>query len=685
MLTSLLLASMVTNAAGLAAHLVTTWNEDDEFTIHARLSQVLRCEMKNLFITFHDDTGYAFAVGKDSPATSALSPGDDLLISGRYPAGKTPYFNQISILRHGASPTPSEVRLSDLAAGKFDWQLVRVSGIVREVLPSETNVNWVFLVIVDDGALLYIAVPMNGVRLADFQSLLGRRVCATGCNNPFDGSIRAYRGRIFHCTGLSAIRPLDNATSDPFAVPSFDTLRLRRPAEIATCPRVRATGRVIAAWGDRHFLLRTPSGETLRILCEQADLPTPGKSIETSGFPLSDFFHLTLSHALWREIAPVAVIEEPHRTVTAADVLEEKSDEATPKRILDGCSVTLHALVRDLPDADIRRGVMLVQSGAFIVPIDVSAAHGALNGVRTGCTVAVTGTCLLETENWRPDHIFPQIKGFRIIVNDPNGIAILSHPPWWTTGRLMSVIGVLLAVLVGIFIWNAALRRTATRKGRELLHEQLGHIKANLKTEERTRLAVELHDTLAQNLTGVSMEIEAANGLRGNAPPEMLSHIDIAAKALKSCRDELRNCLWDLRSQALEEPDMSTAVLRTLQPHVSDSRVSVRFNVPRSKISDNTAHALLRVIRELVINAIRHGNATEIKVAGSLDAEALRCSVTDNGSGFNPETAPGVLQGHFGLQGVRERIEELGGTIDLESTPGKGVRATIAITIPQEA
>ena len=82
---------------------------------------------------------------------------------------------------------------------------------------------------------------------------------------------------------------------------------------------------------------------------------------------------------------------------------------------------------------------------------------------------------------------------------------------------------------------------------------------SELKTGERTRLAVELHDSLAQNLTGVAMEIEAAirSGGDGASP-----HLTIADKALKSCRTELRNALWDLRNQALEEPVMKDAIRR---------------------------------------------------------------------------------------------------------------------------
>jgi signal transduction histidine kinase len=107
--------------------------------------------------------------------------------------------------------------------------------------------------------------------------------------------------------------------------------------------------------------------------------------------------------------------------------------------------------------------------------------------------------------------------------------------------------------------------------------------------------------------------------------------------------------------------------------------VSVRFSVPRGKLSDKTVHALLRSIRELVVNALRHGGATDIKVAGALEGEHLICSVTDNGSGFDPASAPGVLQGHFGLQGIRERIDALGGEFTIESTPDKGTKARMKI------
>ena len=227
-----------------------------------------------------------------------------------------------------------------------------------------------------------------------------------------------------------------------------------------------------------------------------------------------------------------------------------------------------------------------------------------------------------------------------------------------------------------------SLRRIAERRSRDLLSEKIGRIGTELKVQERTRLAVELHDTLAQNLTGVSMEIETADQLSADRD-QMTKHLHAAARTLQSCRDELRNCLWDLRSRALEEPDMNEAIRKTLSPLITDASLSVRFNVPRSRISDNTAHALMRIIRELVTNAIRHGQAQNIRIAGSIDGDMLLFSVRDNGYGFDPDTRPGILQGHFGLRGIQERVNQFNGNMVVESKPGQGTHISISLNLPQ--
>ena len=226
------------------------------------------------------------------------------------------------------------------------------------------------------------------------------------------------------------------------------------------------------------------------------------------------------------------------------------------------------------------------------MPVDVSSVPDAIDGIGVGYGISVAGTCVMNSENWRPNNPFPQIKGFTLVVHTPDDIRIISRPPWWTPGRLLTVIGTLLAVLAAIFVWNVSLRRLVERRGRELAEETVSRATADLKVYERTHLAVELHDSIAQNLTGVALEINTANRTVGMDPVKAQRHLDIAAKSLKSCRDELRYCLWDLRNSTLESADMEEAIRQTLAPHIGETALSVRFSVPRIRISDRQTSEL---------------------------------------------------------------------------------------------
>ena len=126
---------------------------------------------------------------------------------------------------------------------------------------------------------------------------------------------------------------------------------------------------------------------------------------------------------------------------------------------------------------------------------------------------------------------------------------------------------------------------------------------------------------------------------------------------------------------------MNAAIRCTLEPHVGDTSLAVRFNVPRSLFSDDSAHALLRIIRELTLNAIRHGNARHVKIAGSVENGKLLFSVRDDGSGFDPNNCPGLRDGHFGLQGVRERIKKFNGEMSIESQAGSGTRIVLSFVL----
>ena len=228
--------------------------------------------------------------------------------------------------------------------------------------------------------------------------------------------------------------------------------------------------------------------------------------------------------------------------------------------------------------------------------------------------------------------------------------------------KFLALIAVLVAAVVVALLRNQTIRRLSEER-----------------VNERTRLAAELHDTIAQNLTGAAIQLETAEALASNGPAGLRRILASAVKIMHVSREELRDCIWDLRNQTLDEKRVEDALRRTLLPYLCGTRLRIRFPVNRADISDSSAHAAVSVTRELVSNAIHHGHPNLISIAGTLEGNTIKFSVTDDGDGFDVEHSPGPREGHFGLSGIRERVRKLGGTFLVKSKPGNGTKATIAL------
>ena len=404
--------------------------------------------------------------------------------------------------------------------------------------------------------------------------------------------------------------------------------------------------------------------------------------VQVVGLVETDFYRINLSGARARRLGTSSTPDDPPITVTPEDILQDKNGNPRIWTEYFGRTIRLEGVVRSLPAPGPDGGRFNLECGRFLVPVDVSAHLEAVANVPVGARVAVSGVCLLEAENWRPGAPFPRIRGMAVIVRKPPDIAVLALPPWWTPQRLLAALASLLAVIVGFGVWNRLLQRTVERRTRQLLKSEIAKVASDLRVDERTRLAVELHDSVTQMLTGVSMQLDASVRARTDDPASADTHLVAAQRTLKSCLTELRRCLWDLRNEALEEPDFQDAIRKTLVPSLDGATLQIRMDdFRRSRLSDATAHALLRIIRELAGNAVRHGKATKVKVAGAMENGTVRVSVRDNGSGFDPSACPGPDEGHFGLDGIRERIRQLGGTFEISSVPGQGAAAKITLNV----
>ena len=408
--------------------------------------------------------------------------------------------------------------------------------------------------------------------------------------------------------------------------------------------------------------------------------PPVGADIEVVGIAETDLFRVNLSHAIWR----AASHPRPQKADAIHDISTiEITEDAAGRRKFDmfwhGRRVRLRGTVRDILGGMRHGPRFLLEDGRNMVTVDCSAAPGAIEKLRAGCVISVIGVCVMETENWNQHSMLPKVTGMFISVSSPGDIVVLAQPPWWTPFKLMVVIGVLAMLLVAILIWNGSLRILSERRGREMYRSQIARAKSELRIDERTRLAAELHDHLAQNLTAISYQIGSAERSRAVDPEASARHLETAGRMLGSCRTELRRCLWDLKSDALDEADVGRAIRKSVEPIAGDANVHIDFRVPRAKLSDSALHATLSILRELASNAVNHGHAKNIRISGELAQGTLRFSLADDGEGFSTANAPGLDEGHFGLDGVRERIRRHNGEMSIESAPGKGTSISVTL------
>ena len=606
----------------------------------------------------------------DPVKNTAWSLGDTVSVTGhpikdaRLKPRSMPAFlvDNLTVLSH-SRVEPKVATPAQLVTGAFDYEQVTVAGVVTDAFRDEIDPDFVFVIIEAAGAKTISTFRDGGkVKTETFEALIDTAVSATGMcvTHYMDG--RHNMSRFLWLTDLGAIRHLDNPANGK-ATADFPH-------------REKVSGSVIAGWNDREFYLRTDSGRRIRVrLMQSGRMPKPGHHVTVLGFLRKNVFFSRLVNAICTEESPEAEKPEQPVAVKPQDILYDEQGRMRIDPLYDGRLIRVTGTLLDVSRARTPSGKLIL--GCQGIPVNISV--GTLPPPELGSVLEVSGVCTITYDADESNDDFVRLNGFDVIARTPADIRIVSTPPWWTTGRLAAAVAFLLAAIAAMSVWNRLLNARAERRGQELLTERIELVESELRVEERTRLAVELHDSIAQNIMGVALQLDTANKLVRQNAPTALQHLDIASKALESCHAELRACIWDLRNLALEEKDMNEAIRRTVSQHLDGATLTVRFNVPRDRLTDNTTHALLRIIRELVTNAVRHGKAHAIKVAGAIEDGHLLFSVSDDGTGFDAQNPPGMAQGHFGLQGIRERIRRFNGQMTICSEPGKGTRVQIAM------
>lgn len=270
----------------------------------------------------------------------------------------------------------------------------------------------------------------------------------------------------------------------------------------------------------------------------------------------------------------------------------------------------------------------------------------------------------------------PGAYTFRVIASNNDGVwnetgaafGLYLKPYFYQTYWFYAV------CLLGLALLASLLYRLRVRRMRAQFRAVLA---------ERTRIAREIHDNLAQEMSGISVQLEVvARTIPVEAEPAR-THLDRARRQVRHGIAEARRYVWDLRSPALENNDLPTALAETARRLTNETAIQAQVEVngtfrPLPRLVE---HNLLRIGQEAVNNAVKHAQAQRVFVNLLFDARRVQLSVRDDGRGFNNQAVGNGQTGHFGLIGMRERAEQIGGTLSIHSTEGSGTEVVADVPI----
>ncbi len=199
---------------------------------------------------------------------------------------------------------------------------------------------------------------------------------------------------------------------------------------------------------------------------------------------------------------------------------------------------------------------------------------------------------------------------------------------------------------------------------------------------ERNRIARELHDTIAQGLTAISMQLEAAQRSFERDSARTRTRVTRAAELTHETLDDVRRSVWLLGSPLLDGSTLVDALADVATRFEQRTGITTIFQHqgPAPSLDPTAASEIVRIVQEALHNIEKHAQASSVTVTTVNDTDALRVEIGDNGVGFAQDQQRGLnASGGFGLTSIRERARLIGGVLTIDSAPGQGTRIHVTI------
>lgn len=607
------------------------------------------------------------------------------------PGGYAPQIIPLSIMILGEKPLPSAPPIipARFFSGADDCQRIEVAGVVQSFFRWSDGVT----LVMDMNPGHFSAKVTNEVA-PDPASLIDAEV-----------SLRGVAATLFNTRGeVTGTRMLASISGElkvltpppsPQEVPLVALGRLLPFRAISSGPhRVRVKGTVTYSRSEKYFYLQ--EGASVVRAETNSPLPlSPGDRVEATGFVDMSRLIGTLVDATVSKTGsgpiPAPIIISPEEILAINNRAVKAAQVAVPNDF-DGhlirCTARLLAVQAE-PDGKGPFSLILERDKTpekgtliFRAMVDNSAMQ-SLVSLEPGSKLQVTGLVQLDyAPNDQPSRMIRTVPAtLDLILRNSHDVIVLRRPSWWTSAHLTTVLAAVLLALGAALLWSLQLKRQVRRKTRLLAREMHARHDASIEFQatlrERTRLAANLHDTVLQTISGLGFQIEACESeLQPSGATQLPGHLEVARRMADHAATELRNSVWALRSlplHGMELPEALEAIARRLGAgHKTQIRVSAEGDLAR--VPDFIAGNLLLFVQEAVNNALKHGNPENISIEIQLKEtpDRIHLTVRDDGCGFTTGSQAGVADGHFGLQGMRERIDRLDGVFQIHSSLGAG-------------
>jgi signal transduction histidine kinase len=577
---------------------------------------------------------------------------------------------RIAIVGHGPPPACRAVTPDDLAAGRFHYQLVEITGVVRSLVPEGEGGRRLTLGVAGSQVVAVIESVGNAEVDAAPGRLIDALVTVRGLAAGNVNERRQIVEPFIRVKRLDDVAVTTPPPADPFAARIVPLSGLKRSD--MDDHRVRVRGTALSAPVAGGIFLR--EAERSVFVETKATGIAAGDVVEAVGFPVMGFYSVHLTEAVCRVVGS-APVPEPRLGLPGR-----------PTDRVDADLVRFSGELLQRLDGDGRTEMIVAADGlrcTVLIPGQVPP------GVVPGSRVQVTGVCRVTAAQGSNYRAVP--TAYTIWLKSTDDLVVQSLPPWWTSRRIalavtagLAAAAVAAAVAIG---WILLLRRQV----RNQLRVIEGKLQAEAVAEERRRIAREFHDTLDQGLAALALRMDVA--AHGAADERACSILRQQRQVLSRLQTESRDFLWDLRDPVHVEGSLADSIraqLRLLEPLSLVPLTFVNDGPPLAaepQLPAAVQHHLLRIVREAVHNAIKYAQATSIEVRLETAPQTggpggVRIGVRDDGTGFDV-AARAAAEGHFGIRGMQERALQIGADLAIESGPDRGT--LVMVTLPGPA